>query len=242
MIIVRYNDILIKGAKDLGFELTEKQVHQFNRYYEMLINWNKKVNLTSITDEKEVILKHFLDSIAIKEVMDLNTCNGMIDLGTGAGFPGIPLKIMYPHLKVTLVDSLNKRINFLSAVINELSLDLVQCIHSRAEDLGSTDMYREQFDLCVSRAVADLAILSEYCIPFVRCGGYFISYKSSKSGEEIDASRNAIDILGGYLEEARNVKIPFSDIERAFVVVRKEGITPKKYPRKAGKPKKSPLK
>ncbi|GMQ63856.1 16S rRNA (guanine(527)-N(7))-methyltransferase RsmG [Vallitalea maricola] len=238
---MRYNHILIEGAEKLGFKLTDNQVKQFDKYYEMLIEWNNKINLTSIVDEQEVIIKHFLDSIAIKNVIDLSISNSLIDLGTGAGFPGIPLKIVYPHLKVTLVDSLNKRINFLSNVIDELLLDDVVCIHSRAEDLGNTDLYREQFDICVSRAVADLSILSEYCIPFVRCEGYFIPYKSSKSNDEIEISRNAISKLGGFLEETQNVEIPFSEIERSFVLIKKEKITPNKYPRKAGKPKKNPL-
>ncbi|GMQ58600.1 16S rRNA (guanine(527)-N(7))-methyltransferase RsmG [Vallitalea sediminicola] len=239
---MRYDHILIEGAEKLGFNLTDTQVKQFNRYYELLIEWNNKINLTSIVDEKEVIIKHFLDSIAIKKVMDISVSKSLIDLGTGAGFPGIPLKIVFPHLKVTLVDSLNKRVNFLSNVIDELSLEDVDCIHSRAEDLGNTDIYREQFDLCVSRAVADLSILSEYCIPFVRCGGYFISYKSSRASDEIEMSRTAIVRLGGYLDGTKNVEIPFSEIERTFVSVKKDKITPKKYPRKAGKPKKNPLK
>ncbi|GKX30311.1 ribosomal RNA small subunit methyltransferase G [Vallitalea longa] len=236
-----YNHLLIEGAEKLGYKLTDIQVKQFNKYYEMLIKWNKKINLTSIIDEQEVILKHFLDSIAIKEVIDLNICNSLIDLGTGAGFPGIPLKIVFPNLKVTLVDSLNKRINFLLEVIDELSLEDIQCIHSRAEDLGNTDLYREQFDLCVSRAVADLSILSEYCIPFVRHGGYFISYKSNKSQEEIYSSKGAMEKLGACLEKIKNVEVPFLDIERTFVVIKKVKNTPNKYPRKAGKPKKSPL-
>lgn len=239
---MRYNHILIEGADKLGYKLTEKQVKQFNKYYEMLIEWNKKINLTSIIDEQEVVLKHFLDSIAVKEVMDLNTCESVIDLGTGAGFPGIPLKIVYPDLEVTLVDSLNKRINFLLEVIDELSLEDIQCIHSRAEDLGNDDLYRENYDLCVSRAVADLSILSEYCIPFVRHGGYFVSYKSNKSQDEIKTSKGAIDKLGGCLKEVKNVEVPYLDIERTFVVIKKVSTTPSRYPRKAGKPKKNPLK
>lgn len=241
MMIVKHIEMLRSGALALGHTLTDKQVEQFGQYYEMLVEWNQKMNLTSITEEKEVIVKHFLDSIAIHQVMDLGVCNSVIDLGTGAGFPGIPLKIVYPHLKVTLADSLNKRIGFLSAVVNELGLTDVQCIHARAEDLGSTDLYREQYDLCVSRAVADLSILSEYCIPFVRHGGYFIAYKAKQSQEELDGSNNAISVLGGYLEGVKEVRIPESDIERAFVVIKKESVTPTKYPRKAGKPKKSPL-
>ncbi len=238
---VEHIKMLVEGAKELGYLLTETQINQFEKYYDMLIQWNEKMNLTSITEEKEVIIKHFLDSIAIHKVMDLNNCNQVIDLGTGAGFPGIPLKIVYPHIKLTLADSLNKRIQFLTAVMDELDLVDIQCVHGRAEDLGSTDLYREQYDLCVSRAVADLSILSEYCIPFVRHGGYFIAYKAKHSHEELEGSKKAIETLGGYQEGVTRVKIPQSDIERAFVVIKKEGVTPNKYPRKAGKPKKSPL-
>lgn len=242
MIVVKYKQLLIDGAEKLGFNLSENQINQFKKYYELLIEWNNKLNLTSITDEKEVIIKHFLDSIAIKNVIDLNNNNSLIDLGTGAGFPGIPLKIVYPRLKVTLVDSLNKRINFLLHVIDELGLVDIDCIHSRAEDLGNDDMYREQYDLCVSRAVADLSVLSEYCIPFVKINGDFISYKAIKSKQEVEESRNAINTLGGKLEDTYFVDIPFSEINRAFVVIKKQKNTPNKYPRKAGKPRKSPLK
>lgn len=239
---MRYNHILIDGAEELGYKLTEKQVRQFEKYYEMLIEWNKKINLTSIIDEQEVIQKHFLDSIAVKKVIDLSNYDSLIDLGTGAGFPGIPLKIVFPELEITLVDSLNKRINFLLAVIEELSLENINCVHSRAEDLGNNDLYREKFDICISRAVADLSILSEYCIPFVKDKGYFISYKSNKSQDEINSSLNAINILGGNIEQTINVNIPYLNLERTFVLIDKVKSTPSKYPRKAGKPKKSPLK
>jgi 16S rRNA (guanine527-N7)-methyltransferase len=241
MIILKYNDILIEGANRLNINLTDTQIEQFNIYYNMLIEWNKKFNLTSITEEKDVIVKHFLDSIAITKIMDISKLNSIIDVGTGAGFPGIPLKIIYPNLSVLLVDSLNKRINFLLEVIENLSLNNIECIHSRAEDLGNNNLYREKYDLCVSRAVADLSILSEYCLPFVKCEGYFVSYKSSKAIDEINSSKNAIRILGGNIEESSSVQIPFSDISRTFVVIKKDKITPKKYPRKAGKPKKNPL-
>ncbi len=241
MMTVEHIKMLTDGAEELGYHLTKDQINQFDKYYDILFQWNKKMNLTSITEEKEVIIKHFLDSIAINKVMNLNICNQVIDLGTGAGFPGIPLKIVYPHIKLTLADSLNKRIQFLEAVVDELGLLDVQCIHARAEDLGSNDLYREQYELCVSRAVADLSILSEYCIPFVSHGGYFIAYKAKHSWEELDGSKRAIKTLGGYQEGVTRIKIPQSDIERVFVVIKKESLTPSKYPRKAGKPKKNPL-
>lgn len=242
MIVLKNKQILIDGAEKLGFNLSDNQINQFEKYYELLIEWNNKLNLTSITEEKEVIIKHFLDSIAINKVIDVNKSSSLIDLGTGAGFPGIPLKIVYPELEVTLVDSLNKRINFLLHVIDELDLEKVNCIHSRAEDLGNNEEYREKFDLCVSRAVADLSVLSEYCIPFVKINGSFISYKAIKSQQEVEDSNNAINTLGGKLEGAHFVDIPFSEINRAFIVIKKHQDTPSKYPRKAGKPRKSPLK
>ncbi|QUI25563.1 16S rRNA (guanine(527)-N(7))-methyltransferase RsmG [Vallitalea pronyensis] len=238
---VKHIKMLAEGASKLGYHLTQHQISQFEAYYEMLIHWNEKMNLTAITEEKEVIIKHFLDSIAIHQVMPLTHYHQVIDLGTGAGFPGIPLKIVYPHIKLTLADSLNKRIQFLTAVVNALALRDVQCMHGRAEDLGSSPLYREQYDVCVSRAVADLSILSEYCMPFVRMGGYFIPYKAKDSHEELEGSKRAIETLGGYQESVKSVQIPQSDIERIFVMIKKEGITPKKYPRKAGKPKKNPL-
>lgn len=224
-----------------GATLTEEQLQQFFQYYELLTEWNRVMNLTAITDYREVVLKHFADSIVLVQVYDMTETCTVIDIGTGAGFPGIPLKIAYPKLRVTLLDSLNKRVKFLNQVILQLGLTGIEAIHGRAEDLAKREEYRECFDLCVSRAVANLASLSEYCIPYVRVGGYFISYKSGNSEEEIRQAEKAIHILGGKLADVKKIVLPDSDISRSFVIIQKEKSTEKKYPRKAGTPAKDPI-
>lgn len=234
-------DRFLKSLEKLNIHLNEKQVYQFMKYYEMLIETNKVMNLTAITDFDEVIDKHFVDSLALIQAIDLNKELKVIDVGTGAGFPGIPLKIAFPELDILLLDSLNKRIHFLDQVISELGLENIQTIHGRAEDLGKNPLYREKFDLCVSRAVANLSTLSEYCVPFVKVDGYFISYKSGKVQEELDASRHAVDILGGKVEKCLNYALADTDMERSLVVIHKLKPTKKAYPRKAGKPSKEPL-
>ncbi|MCI8556484.1 MAG: 16S rRNA (guanine(527)-N(7))-methyltransferase RsmG [Lachnospiraceae bacterium] len=225
--------------KKLKLELTDQQAVQFFQYYEFLVEKNKVMNLTAIVDFDEVILKHFIDSLMIHQIVIPK--GRLIDVGTGAGFPGIPLKIIYPDLDVVLLDSLNKRVQFLNEVIQKLGLEKIIAIHGRAEDLAKKDNYREQFDLCVSRAVANLSTLSEYCIPFVRKEGFFIAYKSGKIQEELESGRRAINILGGIIEEQREVLLPDTDVFRCIVKIRKTGYTPKKYPRKAGMPAKEPL-
>lgn len=223
----------------LGVSLSDNQLDQFVKYYEMLVEKNKVMNLTAITEFDEVIDKHFLDSINLCRVVDLKAEKSIIDLGTGAGFPGIPLKIAFPDLKITLADSLNKRILFLKDVISELGLEGIEAVHSRAEDLAKDSNYRESFDLCVSRAVANLSTLSEYCIPFVKIGGSFISYKSGEYQEELDNSKFAIFLLGGKLQKVESFNV--GESSRSFIIIDKVNGTSKKYPRKAGMPTKNPL-
>lgn len=235
-------DLFIQGIKKLGLEITSYQEEQFFKYYEMLVETNKVMNLTAITELDEVIVKHFIDSLLITKSIDMNKIESLIDVGTGAGFPGIPIKIMFPHIKVTLLDSLNKRLKFLNSVIEELKLDKIETVHGRAEDLGHNKDYREKIDLCVSRAVANLSTLSEYCMPFIKIGGKFVSYKSSISSEEIYESGKAIEVLGGELISKETLELPCSDMERTMVVIKKIKPISKKYPRKAGVPSKEPIK
>lgn len=234
-------DILEKETKQLGITLSEKQIQQFIRYYELLVEWNSFMNLTAITEYEEVMEKHFVDSLAAVKVCDFHQVKSLIDIGTGAGFPGIPLKIAFPHLEVVLLDSLNKRTKFLNEVINQLGLENIRTIHGRAEDYAKQKEYREQFDVCVSRAVANLSTLSEYCIPYVKNTGGFISYKSGKIEEEVEQARNAVFILGGKISKIEKFCLADTDMERSFVIINKEKKTPGKYPRKAGMPSKEPL-
>lgn len=232
-------------CNELNIEITDKQLDQFSVFYEMLIEKNKVMNLTAITEKDEVIAKHFADSIAIIPYLKESgiSCEGLsvIDIGTGAGFPGIPLKIMMPDTEFTLLDSLNKRIKFIDEVISELGLKKINTVHGRAEDFANDKNYREKFDLCVSRAVANLSTLSEYCIPFVKKNGMFISYKAGDSEDEINSSKNAIKILGGKISKVESFVLPEADASRVFVMINKINNTEKKYPRKAGVPAKNPL-
>lgn len=223
-----------------GFAFSDLQKRQFYTFYNMLIDKNKVMNLTGITEFTEVVEKHFLDSIYLNHVTDLDQPVKIIDLGTGAGFPGIPLKIAFPEIEITLVDSLNKRIHFIEEVIEELGLTSIYAVHARAEELARNSEYREKFDLCVSRAVANLSTLEEYCLPFVHIGGKFISYKSGEIEEEVQESKKACFLLGGKLKEV--YKFDLEESKRSFVVVEKVKTTPKTYPRKAGTPSKMPLK
>lgn len=227
--------------KLFGIELSELQKNQFNRYYDLLIEWNDKINLTAITDKKDVIKKHFEDSLSITSVIDMNDIDSVIDVGTGAGFPGIPLKIVFPSLKLTLLDSLNKRINFLNTVVDELGLSDVTALHGRAEEIGRNASYRESFDLCVSRAVANLSTLSEFCLPFVKVGGYFVSYKSEKADIEYIEAKNAINLLSGGNVRIEDVIITDTDLTRKMVLIEKLSPIDDKYPRRAGIPLKKPL-
>ena len=238
-----FTEQLQKEAQEMGVTLNEHQIKQFYDYYELLIHWNTMVNLTAITEQKEVVTKHFSDSLAlVKAVPDLAEKEyTLIDVGTGAGFPGIPLKIAFPNLKVTLLDSLNKRINFLNEVIQALELEKIQAVHGRAEDAAHDNVSRETFDFCVSRAVANLSTLSEYCLPFVKVGGWFVPYKSGKLEEEMKTGKGAIRKLGGELEDVIFFHLANED-ERNLVRIRKTEKTGKKYPRKAGTPSREPLK
>ena len=236
------NNVLTEKVKELSIVLNDKQIQQFEQYYNILVEWNKVMNLTAITEYEEVVEKHFLDSLTIVNAIQMEKIETLIDVGTGAGFPGIPLKIAFPHLKVTLLDSLNKRIKFLNEVIDLLELNDIKAIHGRAEDYAKQAEYREQYDICVSRAVANLATLSEYCLPYVKVDGLFVPYKSGEIDEELKSSEKAVSILGGKVEEVVKFQLPGTDIGRSFVKIHKIKETKKKYPRKAGMPTKEPLK
>ena len=230
--------------EDLGVSLSPRQMEQFFSYYEMLVEKNKVMNLTAITDESQVVTKHFVDSVSLVKVLDQDMFSdkiSLIDVGTGAGFPGIPLKIVFPNIRLTLLDSLNKRIRFLDEVCETLEFSDVSCIHGRAEDEAKDKEHRESYDICVSRAVANLASLSEYCLPFIREGGYFVSYKSGDIEEELEKSRRAVTVLGGAVEDTVVFYLPHSDLSRSLVKIKKIKSTPKKYPRKAGLPAKEPI-
>ena len=230
-----------KGLEQLGISLEAKQLEQFYHYYKILIEKNKVMNLTAITEYEEVVHKHFLDSLALVLWKGFRGEERLIDVGTGAGFPGIPLKIAFPELEVVLLDSLKKRVSFLNEVITELGLQKITAIHGRAEDFARKEEYRERFSLCVSRAVAQLATLSEYCIPFVEVGGRFIAYKAGGVQEEVEQAQRAVELLSGQIEEQISFQLPGTKAERVFVIIHKERIGDAKYPRKAGKAEREPL-
>ena len=223
----------------IGIELSDLQKKQYNRYYELVVEWNQKINLTAITEEEEFYTKHFFDSISLAFFKDYSNIESICDVGSGAGFPSIPLKILYPNLKVTIVDSLNKRIKFLNLVKDELGLTDCNFVHARAEEFGQNKEYRESFEIVTARAVARLNILSELCLPLVKKNGYFLSLKAQKAEEETKEATNAIKILGGKLEKDLNFDIEGE--ERHILEIRKAKETPNKYPRKAGTPNKKPL-
>lgn len=238
----QYNtEIFTKDLELLGISLSEKQLGQFIRYYELLTEWNGRVNLTAITEYHDVIKKHFVDSLSLVKACDLSAPFTLIDVGTGAGFPGLALKIAFPHLRVTLLDSLNKRVEFLDAVIRELGITDAETVHGRAEDYARPGKLREAFDLCVSRAVANLSSLCEYCLPFVKRQGLFIAYKSGNVSREIAGAEKAVGLLGGRWKDKIAFALPDSDMGRSLLVIEKERPTPVKYPRKAGLPGREPL-
>lgn len=237
---MKYNfEKLIIELEKLSVTLSEQQLEQFELYYDMLIEKNKVMNLTAITEFDEVLEKHFLDSVSLIRAVNLQQPLKVMDLGTGAGFPGIPLKIVFPNLKITLADSLNKRVLFLQEVIQALGLTEIEAVHGRAEDLAREKSQRQQYDLCVSRAVANLSTLSEYCLPFVKIGGKFVSYKSGDCNEEVTNSKSAVFLLGGKITDT--VRFDLGEAKRTFVILDKVKGTPKEYPRKAGTPSKKPL-
>ena len=234
-----YNTLLFDETKKNGMELSDKQIAQFNLYYELLTAKNKVMNLTAITEYNDVVKKHFIDSMMISRVLDMKKINSLCDVGTGAGFPGIPLKIVYPHIQLTLVDSVGKRVNFLSEVVEKLGLEDVETIHSRTEDLAHNQKYREKYDMVTARAVASMNVLAEYCIPYAKIGGYFAAYKSGNIEEEIENAKNAVKTLGGKIEKTDVFEI--YEMGRSIVLIKKVSSTPKMYPRKAGTPSKNPL-
>lgn len=236
-----YNlDSFKKGLENLKISLSDQQISRFIQYYELLIEWNKVMNLTAITEFEDVIQKHFLDSLSIVKAVNLSS-QSVIDVGTGAGFPGIPLKIAFPDLEIVLLDSLNKRVNFLNTVIETLQLEKIKALHGRAEDFAMDKRYREKFDLCVSRAVANMTTLSEYCLPFVRMNGKFVSYKADNIAAELTNAEKAVEILGGKLKQQIYFNLSDTEVPRNLLVFTKNRPSPEKYPRKAGLPGKSPI-
>ena len=234
-------DLLKEGAKEYSISLSNAQIDKFSQYARLLAEWNEKINLTAITDPEGIVIKHFLDSLSISEFIPDET-KTLIDVGTGAGFPGIPLKIIRDNLKVTLLDSLDKRVKFLNEICNNLMLKDIVSVHGRAEDFGVDKKYREHFDFVTARAVASLPVLLEYCLPFVSIGGMFIAMKGPDGKEELKESQKALEILGGEIEDVKIFTLPNSDIERYVILIKKCRHTPTNYPRKSGKPTKQPIK
>ena len=238
---MNFVDELKIAATEYGLNLTEDQISAFNKYYELLYEWNKKINLTAITEPKDVAIKHMVDSLSCFKADLFKENTSLIDVGTGAGFPCLPLKIFYPSLKLTLLDSLNKRVKFLQLVVDELGLKDVEVIHARSEEAARNKKYREKFDLATARAVARLPIICEYCLPFVKDGGTFIALKGRQYEEEATQAQKAIKVLGGEIADIMPVKLPEIDDKRAVIYIKKIKSTPKTYPRKAGTPERNPI-
>lgn len=229
------------GAKEFGLEIKEEEEEKFGLYKELLKEWNEKINITAIVDDAEIVSKHFLDSLSIFTLDYFNGRKKLIDIGTGGGFPGLPMKILRDDLDITLLDSLNKRIMFLNEVIDKLKLRDIRALHGRAEELSRKEEFREKFDLAVSRAVAPLNTLSEYSLPFIKVGGYFISMKGPDVADEVNEARRAIQILGGKIVDTKLITLPSTDIVHSLIIIEKIRQTPTKYPRAGGKPRKAPL-
>lgn len=239
MDFLEFKDDMILYSKQMNIMFSDKQINQFYKYMNLLIKWNEKINLTAITEPKDIILKHFIDSLTVDKYIKNEEL--LVDVGTGAGFPGIPIKIFRPDIRVVLVDSLNKRINFLNEVINELELQKIEAIHSRVEEFGKNKNYREKFDIVTARAVANLSVLSEYLLPLVKIGGKCICMKGNEIEQELDNSKNAIKTLGGKVNKVEKFKLPESDINRHIIIIDKIKDTPSKFPRKPGIPSKEPI-
>lgn len=239
---MEFYNLLDTACKDIDLQFDEEKYQRFMKYKDLIQEWNKKINLTAIDEDEEIIKKHFIDSMKVCKFDKVTLFGKILDVGTGGGFPGIPLKIINPTSKITLLDSLNKRIKFLNEVIKELNLKDIDAIHGRAEDFARQGEYREQFDGVVSRAVANMTVLSEFCLPYVKVGGYFVALKGPSIDEELDESKKAISILGGKIEKVVDVTVEGSDLRHNLVIIKKIKPTPKKYPRKAGMVTKSPLK
>lgn len=232
-------NLIKNGSTQLNIPLNENQIEQLCKYAELLVSWNEKINLTAITDDEGIATKHFLDSLT---ALQTGCVKGkVIDVGTGAGFPGLVLKIAKPEIELTLLDSLNKRINFLNSACEELNIDGVECVHARAEDGGRDRKFRGQFDTVVSRAVANLTVLSEWCLPFLKQGGHFLALKGPLADEELRDARRAITVLGGKVEDVFEAEIPFTDLKHKIIIIKKVGQTPLKYPRKSGIATKTPI-
>lgn len=239
---MQYFDIIKTECENIGLEINEEKYNKFIQYKDLMKEWNEKVNLTAITDDKEIVIKHFADSIKAFEFKNLNGSVKIIDVGTGAGLPGIPIKIMNDSAEVVLLDSLQKRINFLNEVITTLKLEGIKTVHGRAEDFGADLNYREKFDVAISRAVANMAVLCEFCLPFVKKNGYFVALKGPAVEEELDEAKKAISILGGKIEKVIKVNFENSDLDHNLVIIKKIKNTPKQYPRRAGTVTKKPIK
>ena len=237
-----YFDVMEKACKKVGLTFDENKYNKFMKYKEMIQEWNEKINLTTITEDSEIVQKHFIDSINIFNFKFLKNSKNLIDVGSGAGFPGLPIKIVNSDIKVVLLDSLNKRVNFLNEVIKELDLKDIKTIHGRAEDFGKDKEYREKFDIATSRAVANMTVLSEFCMPYVKVGGYFLALKGPSIEQELKDSRNAIGTLGGKIQDIIKVDMEDSEMNHNLVVIKKMRATDMRYPRKAGMVTKKPIK
>ncbi len=241
MILLENIKLLTDGLREIGIETGEEQIHKLTAFKDVLLDWNERINLTTITEEKDVYIKHFIDSATCLKTGYIKAGMRLIDVGTGAGFPGIPLKILFQDTHMTLLDSLNKRITYLHEVVERLNLIDVTLVHGRAEEAGSDTRYREAYDIALSRAVAAMNVLCEYCLPFVKPGGYFICQKGPDCTQELSEAKNAIRLLGGEIAEICTFTLPFSDITHQIIVIKKIAETPTKYPRKPGKPAASPI-